>query len=256
VSPVRTHPEFAGHRVLVTGASRGIGAAVARRLAAAGADVVVTARDVDALQALAAALRGYGVRSVAVGADLTDRASLAALMARVHDELGGLDVLVNNAGVLPAAARAERTDWAQWDATLGVNLAAPWFLACRAKEMMERGGVVVNNASTAAYYPSRGLVAYNVSKAAMLMLTRVLALEWARDGVRVVGIAPGKVDTELVAPILAWAARHDRTLNPSGRIGQDHEIAELVAFLASGRADYITGTTLPVDGGELLAPGE
>src|SRR3984957_2313269 len=138
---------------------------------------------------------------------------------------------------------------------IGLNLSAPWYLACRAKELMTDGGVVVNSASTASYYPSRGLVAYNVSKAALVMLTRVLALEWARDGVRVVGVAPGKVDTDLVQPILRWSEKTERPLNPMRRIGQDDEVADLVVFLASPQAGFITGVTVPIDGGELLTAG-
>ena len=247
---------LAGRRALVTGASRGIGAAVARRLAELGADVALAARDGDALGALAGELAGFGVRALPVRADLADRDSLAALMSRVGDEFGGLDILVNNAGVLPVASRAERLSWDAWDATLELNLSAPWFLACRAKELMGAGGgVVINNASTAAYFPSRGLVAYNVSKSALVMLTRVLALEWARDGVRVVGVAPGKIDTDLVQPILRWTEKRELPVNPQGRVGADHEVADLVAFLVSDRAAYLTGVTVPIDGGELLTAG-
>jgi 3-oxoacyl-[acyl-carrier protein] reductase len=192
---------------------------------------------------------------VAVPADLTDRESLRVLTERVGEEFGGIDVLVNNAGMLPAAVLAGAVGWVEWDQVLGLNLSAPWYLACRAKELMGEGGVVVNNASTASYYPSRGLVAYNVSKAALVMLTRVLALEWARDGVRVVGVAPGKIDTELAQPILRWTEKTERPLNPIRRIGQAHEVAELVAFLASPQAGFITGVTVPIDGGELLTAG-
>jgi 3-oxoacyl-[acyl-carrier protein] reductase len=247
---------LAGRRALVTGASRGIGAAIARSLAAHGADVALAARGREAIEQLADELAGRGVRAVAVPVDLSDRDDLAALMERVDTEFGGLDILVNNAGMLPRATRSERLGWTDWDATMALNLEAPWYLACRAKELMgERGGVVVNNASTAAYFPSRGLTTYNVSKSALVMLTRVLALEWARDGVRVLGIAPGKVDTELVQPILRWSQQHDVALNPMGRIGTDEEVAELVGFLVSDRAGYLTGVTIPIDGGELLTAG-
>lgn len=238
-----------GRRALVTGASRGIGAAIARRFAELGADVAVTARDAKALEALVAQLRDSGARAVAIPADLTDRGSLRDLMDRVADEFGGLDALVNNAGMLPAAVPAEGVSWAEWDGAIGVNLSAPWYLACRAKQLMAgHAGVVVNNASTAAYYPSRGLVAYNVTKAALVMLTRALALEWARDGVRVVGVAPGKIDTDLVQPILRWTEKTQRQLNPMRRIGLDREVADLVAYLVSDRAGYMTGVTVPIDG--------
>lgn len=244
-----------GRRVLVTGASRGIGATIARRFSEQGAAVAITARSASAIDALATELRRTGGQALAIEADMTDRASLDALMDRIKDELGGLDVLVNNAGVLPAAARAENVGWSEWDATIQLNLSTPWYLACRAKELMKSGGVIVNIASTAAYFPSRGLVAYNVSKSALIMLTRVLALEWAREGIRVVGVAPGKIDTALVEPILRWTERHELPLNPMRRIGTESEVADLVTFLASDRASYITGVTVPIDGGELLTAG-
>ena len=142
-----------GRRALVTGASRGIGAAIARRLAAQGTDVVLAARSADAIEILAKELAESGVRALAVPTDLTDRVALQALTDRVGEEFGGLEILVNNAGVLPPGIRAENLTWDGWDDTLGLNLSAPWFLACRAKELMgDRGGVVVNNASTAAYF--------------------------------------------------------------------------------------------------------
>ena len=246
---------LAGKRALVTGASRGIGSAIARRLAGRGADVVLAARSADAIETLADDLRGLGVRALAIQADMTDRESLAALMTEVEERVGGLDILVNNAGALPEAKAADDVSWAEWDATLSLNLSAPWYLACRAKRLMTSGGVIVNNASTASYYPSRGLVAYNVSKSALVMLTRVLGLEWARDGIRVVGVAPGKVDTDLVQPILRWSEKRSLPLNPMRRIGSADEVADLVAFLVSDEAGYITGVTVPIDGGELLEAG-
>lgn len=247
--------ELTGRRVLVTGSSRGIGAATARRFAEQGADVALTARSADRIGPLADELAQLGVRTVAIVADLTDRTSMRALMDGVGEVFGGLDVLVNNAGVLPNGTHPQALDWAAWDATMRPNLEAPWYLACRAKAMMGDRGVVINNASTAAYFPSRGLAAYNISKAALIMMTRVLALEWARDEVRVVGVAPGKVDTELVRPILEWTDKHDLALNPLRRIGTSAEVADLITFLASDRAGYITGVTVPIDGGELLTAG-
>ena len=248
--PMEPTRSLAGRRALVTGASRGIGAAIARRFAELGADVVLAARTTSAIESLAEDLGKLGVRALPVQADMTDRDSLDALMTRVAT--GRLDILVNNAGVLPAARPAREVGWAEWDATLSLNLSSPWYLSCRARDLMDAGGVIVNNASTASYYPSRGLVAYNVSKSALVMLTRVLALEWARDGVRVVGIAPGKIDTDLVQPILRWSEQRNLPLNPMRRIGGQDEVADLVAFLVSDEARYITGVTIPIDGGELL----
>jgi NAD(P)-dependent dehydrogenase (short-subunit alcohol dehydrogenase family) len=120
---------------------------------------------------------------------------------------------------------------------------------------MRPGGAIVNVSSTAAHYPSIGLSHYNASKAALNMVTRCMALEWARDVIRVVSISPGKVDTKLAEPILEWTDRHQVPLNPLGRIGTPEEIADLVSFLVSDRATYITGSTIVVDGGELLVSG-
>jgi len=238
---------------LITGASRGIGLAIAHRLSADGYHVVVTARSADKIADLADQLNAAGRPADAVACDLGDRSSVDDLVAEVRARHGRLDVLVNNAGALPAARVAEEVTRAEWDAVLEVNLSAPWFLACRAKELMgDRGGVIVNVASTASFYPSRGLIAYNVSKAGVVMLTKVLALEWARHGVRVVGIAPGKIDTDLVAPVIAHAEKKGVALNPQRRVGTGEEVAGLVSYVVSDAAAFVTGSVIPIDGGELL----
>jgi len=243
---------------VVTGASRGIGAATAARLATEGFAVVLAARSVDDLETVAKQINADGGQALAVPTDVTDLAALEDLVAATLDRFGRLDVLVNNAGVLPVAARSERISAEDWRQTIDLNLTGPWYLACRAKEAMDRGdggGVVVNVTSTAAFFPSVGLSSYNASKAGLTMLTRTLALDWARDRVRVVGVAPGKVETVLVQPILQWSAKRELPLNPLGRIGQPEEVADLIAFLVSDRATYITGTVVTVDGGEVAASG-
>jgi 3-oxoacyl-[acyl-carrier protein] reductase len=241
---------------VVTGASRGIGAATARRLAADGFAVVLAARSADDLEALAAEVTAAGGSALALPTDASVLGQLDALVAATTERFGRIDVVVNNAGLLPAAARSERLAVEDWQRAFDLNVTGPWYLACRAKERMTRGGVVVNITSTASLYPTVGYSAYNASKAAISMLTRTLALEWARDGVRVVGIAPGKVDTALVAPIVAFSEHHDIPLNPLGRIGRPEEVADLIAFLVSDRATYITGSIITIDGGEVLASGD
>jgi 3-oxoacyl-[acyl-carrier protein] reductase len=237
---------------LVTGASRGIGAATARRLAADRFRLVLAARSSGPLDELAAELTAGGADALAVPTDLTDLTEVDALLDATRHWAGRVDVLVNNAGVLPAAMRAERMPIEDWQSTLMLNLTSPWYLATRARALMEAGAVVVNLSSSAAYYPSVGLSAYNTSKAALNMVTRCLALEWAREGIRVVGIAPGLVDTELAVPITQWMARTEQAVNPMGRLGTAEEVAELVAFVASDKAAYMTGSIVTVDGGELL----
>jgi NAD(P)-dependent dehydrogenase (short-subunit alcohol dehydrogenase family) len=240
---------------LVTGASRGIGAATARRLSADGHRVVLAARSADLLDACAADLIGSGGDAIAVPTDLTDPTAIEALVETTRAFAGPsarVDVLVNNAGVLPTAVRAERMTLDEWQQTLTLNLTAPWYLATRAHPLLGAGSVVVNVSSSASFYPSVGLSAYNASKAALNMVTRGLALEWAGDGIRVVGVAPGLVDTDLVVPITQWMERTEQKVNPMGRLGTADEVAELIAFLASGKAAFMTGSIVTLDGGELL----
>jgi NAD(P)-dependent dehydrogenase (short-subunit alcohol dehydrogenase family) len=239
---------------LVTGASRGIGAATAQALAGRGLAVALVARSSGALAEVADRIRAAGGTAMPIEADLGDPDAVEALVPRVSEEFGGLDVLVNNAGILPKASRSERVSRSDWDHVLAVNLTAPWLLAARAHDSMATrgGGVVVNVTSTASFYPSIGLAHYCSAKAALEMTTKVLALEWARDGIRVLGVAPGRVDTDLVRPILDWDTKRGKPPNPLNRLGAPTEVAGVIAFLCSDEAAYLTGTTVVVDGGELV----
>jgi NAD(P)-dependent dehydrogenase (short-subunit alcohol dehydrogenase family) len=241
-----------GAVALVTGASRGIGAAVARELAVQGASLVLAARSVVDIDDLASDLRDGGGQAIAVETDVTVQADLDALVAQTEQHFGRLDILVNNAGVLPPARRIERLDIDDWDQTLRLNLTSAWYLATRTHHLLKRqGGVVVNVASTAAHYPSVGLGAYCVSKSAVLMLTRSLAIEWARDGIRVISISPGKVDTEMVRPILEWVETHGAAINPLGRVALPAELGRLIAMVAGPLGGYVTGCDIAFDGGEM-----
>lgn len=250
-----TEQNLIGKIALVTGASRGIGAATAHRLAAAGATVVLAARNQAALAEVRTAIESTGGTALSVPTDIADEAALAALMGAVDEKWGRLDILVNNAGVLPPARRLERVDRTEWDAVIALNLTAPWYLSTRAHELMKDGGAIVNVSSTAAAYPSIGLATYNVSKAALAMLTRCCALEWARHRIRVNAVMPGKVDTAMVGPILDYVKKQGMSINPLGRVGEPEEVAELIAFLVGDAAGYITGTTVAIDGGEVTAAG-
>lgn len=240
---------------IVTGASRGIGAATAQALAADGFAVALAARSSDRIESLAAEIVALGGTAIAITTDVRDTAALEHLVDETVRRFGRLDVLVNNAAQMPTATRSDKMSLDAWSNALAVNLTGPWWLANRAHDAMVAtgdGGVVVNITSTAATYPSIGFAAYNASKAALSMLTRTLALEWARDRIRVVGVAPGKVDTVMVEPILAWTERQGIPLNPLGRVGRPDEVASLIRFVVSERAAYMTGNIVTLDGGELL----
>ena len=253
-SPSAGGATLAGKIALVTGGSRGIGAATAVALAQRGAAVAVAGRSAAALDDVVAAIRSAGGSAVPLVADLADPGAVAQLVPGAVAELGGLDILVNNAGVLPKAVRAEQLSTADWNAVLALSLTVPWELARAAHpELVRRGGgVVVNLTSTAAYYPSVGLVHYCSAKAALEMTTKVLALEWARDRIRVVGIAPGRVDTELLRPIVAYDAKRGVRPNPLNRLGRPEEVAALIAFVCAPDGAYLTGTSIVLDGGELV----
>ena len=240
---------------IVTGASQGIGAATARALASDGCAVVLAARSIDRLGSVASEIVESGGAASAVPTDMAHPDEIDHLVSETVRRFGRLDVLVNNAAMMPAATRSERMTLDTWSEAISVNLTGPWWLANRAHDAMVAtgdGGVIVNVTSTAATYPSVGFAAYNASKAALSMLTRTLALEWARDRVRVVGVAPGKIDTPMVEPIVAYAERRGDPLNPLGRIGRPDEVASLIAYLAGDLAAYMTGSIITIDGGELL----
>jgi 3-oxoacyl-[acyl-carrier protein] reductase len=239
---------------IVTGASRGIGAATAIALAQGGASVVLVARTQAALADVSARVTEAGGRALPIEADLGDPDQVEGLVPQVVAEFGGVDILVNNAGVLPEATRSHQVQRTEWDRVIAVNLTAPWLLAARVHDSMagRGGGVIVNVTSTASSYPSVGLAHYCSAKAALEMTTKVLALEWARDKVRVVGVAPGRIDTDLVRPIVAWDAKRGARPNPLNRLGTPEEVAGVIAFLCSDAAAYITGSTVVLDGGELV----
>jgi NAD(P)-dependent dehydrogenase (short-subunit alcohol dehydrogenase family) len=242
---------------LVTGASRGIGAAVARTLASDGHEVVVAARSMDALTDVCDDIVRHGGVAHPMQLDVTSVDEVTGVVSYLESQFGRLSVLVNNAGALPTAKRSELTPLVDWQRAIDLNLTAPWHLASRLKPLLERSGhgVIVNVISTAAFYPSIGLSAYNASKAGLAAVTRTLALEWAKDAVRVVGVAPGKIDTAMVEPIVAYTESKNLRLNPLGRLGTPEEVASLISYLVSDAASYITGSVMTVDGGEVAASG-
>jgi 2-deoxy-D-gluconate 3-dehydrogenase len=240
-----------GRIALVTGASRGIGRAIARRLAADGADVAVSARDAGALLETVADITGAGRRALAVALDVTSLPSIRAAVARVESELGPVDILVNNAAMqrLRPALDVSEEDW---DVVLDTNLRGPFFVAqAVGRGMVARGhGRIVNIASMAALKTNPERSAYNASKAGLISVTRTLALEWAASGVRVNAIAPTFVETELAALWLDRPGIRDGVVAaiPMHRLPTVDEVAAAVAYLVSPGADAISGVVLPVDG--------
>ena len=247
---------LAGRRALVTGASSGLGPAIAREIAGLGASVAVTARRPEPLAGLVAELEAAGSRCVAVPGDLAGGADAATIVDGAAAALGGLDVLVNNAGIGEGepAATSGVDGYAR---VLDVNLVAPYACATAARPHMRDGGYgkIVNVASVYAFTasPFRQASAYSASKAGLLGLTRDLAAWWGGEGIRVNAVAPGYFVSEMTAELLARAdvAGAIAVRTALGRPATLEEIAHAVAFLCLPASDYVTGATLAVDGGWL-----
>jgi NAD(P)-dependent dehydrogenase (short-subunit alcohol dehydrogenase family) len=244
---------LAGKVALVTGGNRGLGRGIALALAEAGADVALGARDRASLEAVADEVRANGRRGLAVPTDVTSSAAVDALLARTVEELGTLDVLVNNSGVLHPQPLIETAD-EDWDRVLATNLRGT-FLCSRAagRVFAERGaGKVINIASNFAYMGVPNFVSYCTSKAAVVAFTRALAVEWAPLNVQVNAIAPGYFESDMNAELRADEELLRRTLRqiPQRRMGQPQELGPLAVYLASAASDFMTGETLLLDGGQ------
>lgn len=254
---------FAGKVVLVTGSTTGIGEACAKVFAESGAAVMVSGRNEARGQAVVEAIRTCGGRAEFTPLDLRTAGSCDRLIATTVERLGGLDVLVNNAGILYTANALETTD-EQWLDTLAVNVNALFYLSRAAVRHMRAvgRGAIVNVASEWGLNGEPRHVAYCASKGAVIQITRCMALDHAQDGIRVNSVCPGEIHTRMVDEILAQkggdAAGNLKALAagiPMRRLASPAEVAWCVHFLASDRASYVTGTHLSVDGGNDATAG-
>ena len=240
-------------RILVTGANSGIGAAIARQLAASGARVAINyVVHPEATDALLAELRAAGGEAIGLQADVSDPAQVEAMYAELDRQWGGIDALVNNAGIDGVAARGWEADPAAWEHVLRVNLYGSFLCARGALQRMvqQRSGVVLNMSSVHERIAWSGYSAYTASKAGLAMLTQTLAQEAAPFGVRVLALAPGAIRTPINKSVWDDPAmlRDLLTKIPLGRMGEPEEVARVATFLVSGLASYMTGSTVFCDG--------
>lgn len=246
--------DLTGKVAIVTGAGRGIGRAVAMGLAASGATVVLAARTAEQIQAAADEIQAGGGKALAVPTDLTDGAQIDRLAAETVNAFGRIDILVNNAARSFLRGLMDlREDG--WDKVFNTNVKAVWLLSrAAARTMMEqKSGRIINITTVGAEKAELGMAAYGCSKAALKMLTRCMAREWAIFGIQVNAVGPGLTRTEFSQPI--WSnpdiAKLVTAQLPMGRIAEPEEIVPAVLFLASDAASYMTGETIYVDGGAL-----
>jgi len=256
--------ELKGQVAIVTGAGRGIGRATALELTRMGADIVVAELDRAGAERTAAEVKGLGSRASVVPTDVTSRADLAAMVERARADFGRIDVLVNNAGIYRAAAPLDVTE-EHWDAVMTVNAKAVFF-ACQAvlpTMIAQQRGSIVNLASMAGKIGSRNNLPYNASKAAVISITKSLALAHARDGIRVNCVCPGFVETDMWTLVareqgaLMGLSPEEFTRQrgaqvPLGRMERPEDVASVIAFLAGSRAAYMTGQAISVDGGLVM----
>jgi 3-oxoacyl-[acyl-carrier protein] reductase len=248
--------DLTGRVALVTGASSGLGARFAEVLAANGAAVALAARRLDRLGEVASRIKAAGGRAITVAADVTDRAAMNRAFDAVEAEFGAVTILINNAGVAHAG-RAVDLPENEWRRVLDTNLDAVFFWAQEAAKRMlisSKPGAIVNIASVLGFGVSKGVVGYTTAKAGVVQLTKALGLELAFKGIRVNAIAPGWFVTEINRDYLATEAGQKIKRDvPVGRFGEEGDLDGALLLLASDAGRFITGTTIVVDGGQMVA---
>ena len=235
--------------VIVTGGGSGIGEAIAVAFAQAGAKVVVTGRHAETLDAVVGRIKDFGGDAMASVGDVSDPSVAARVVDETVEAFGGLDVVVNNAGMQKEQPFLDVT-YDDWRQQLGIDLDGAFLMAqagCR-RMVKTGGGVVVNISSVHEHQPRPGYVAYCTAKAGMGMLTKVIAREMASMGIRALAVAPGAIATPIQGEQSDEEKKAQAAGIPAGRVAQPEEVADLVVFLASGRAGYVSGTTVVIDG--------
>lgn len=257
--------DLQGQIAIVTGAGRGIGRATALELARLGADVVVAELDKPGAERTAAEVTALGRRALALPTDVTRRADLTAMVERTRAAFGGrVDILVNNAGIYRAASTLRVTE-DHWDAVLTINARAVFFASQAVLPTMiaQKSGAIINLASMAGKIGSANNLPYNASKAAVISVTKSLALAHAADGIRVNCVCPGFVETDMWTTVsaelgaLSGVAAEEFTRRrlasvPLGRMERAEDVANVIGFLASSKAAYMTGQAISVDGGLVM----
>ncbi|MFC1971849.1 glucose 1-dehydrogenase [Chloroflexota bacterium] len=244
-----------GKVALITGGSRGIGRAAALAFAEAGADIAIVSRKLPDLEQTAAEIKGLGRRALPVSAHIGKMAEISQLVARVKDEFGKIDILVNNAAANPTMASAIDVEERAWDAIMNANLKGLFFLSQTvAKVMREQGGGCIINVASAGGIRPHILPVYSISKAAAIMATKIMALEWAQYNIRANVVAPGLVKTQFSQAL--WddedILQYLMQRIPLKRPAEAEEIAGAMLYLASDAAKFVTGAVLSVDGGETI----
>jgi len=244
--------DLAGRVAVVTGGNGGIGRGIALGLAGAGASVAVLGRNEQKNQQVLSELKAIGVPCTAVKIDVTDRAALEPALRGIESKLGSIDILVNNAGNVSLSGGVLNETAEDWDNVIETQLNAVFLLSkLAAKSMMSRrSGKIINIGSMYSFFGSGLIPSYSAAKGAIVQLTKSMAIEFAPHNIQVNAIAPGWIETDMTAPVKSMPLNAEiLSRTPAGRWGQPDEVAGTAVFLASRASNFVTGTTIPVDGG-------